>query len=325
MNDQVGIALQKAEARSLRESCAVVDRSSADRLILRGEDRHRFLNGQMTCDVAALASGQGAYGFFTSAKGRIEADATVLAGGEELLLILPFGLGAPIRERLQRYIIFDQVELAEASAAARLTFVGPGAKGALEELSKAPPPEEVWEHRQVEVALEEATLVREGRLGDMAWSLWLPVGGRAAVLDHIETMEGCRLVGEAAFEAYRIEVGMSCFGLDFGPENLPQETGIDDAVSYTKGCYLGQEVVARLHYRGQVSRQLRRLEILGPFPGSVPADLVFEGRPAGTITSAAQIPGREHGAGIGLIQRRAFEPGRELEISTGGTAVVRGR
>ncbi len=314
----------QAEAWSLRHGCGVILGPSADRLILRGEDGRRFLNGQITCDVSDLAPGKGIYGFLTTVKGRIEADATVLAQEDHLLLVLPPGLGAAIRERLERYIIVDRVEIAEPAPSVRLSFLGPGAEEALAALLGVSVPAEVWGHRPVELEGRSGWLIREGRLGKAAWSLWLPESAAEEVLGRLAEAADCRRIGQSAFEAFRVEVGMSRFGQDFGPENLPQETGIEEAISYSKGCYLGQEVVARLHYRGQVSRQLRRLELSTSQVPSLPSELSLEGRSAGRLTSAAALPEGETAFGIGLIQRRAFEPGTELELSTGGTATVRG-
>ena len=313
-----------AEARSLRQGCGVVHRSSGDLLVLRGEDRHRFLNGQMTCDVAELEPGQGAFGFFTTVKGRIEADATVLAREDGLLLVLPPGLGAAIRQRLERYIIVDRVEIREPQPLLLLSIIGPEAAPCLERVFGISAPPVPWQHLPVEVRGETSLLLREGRLGSHAWSLWMPPSSEGEILDRLRADPRCRFVGGSAFEAFRIEAGMSRFGQDFGPENLPQETGIEAAVSYDKGCYLGQEVVARLHYRGQVSRQLRILEIPTlPVP-PLPSELTLEGRPAGRLTSATLRPGGEGALGIGWVQRRAFAPGTELEIASGGRAIVRG-
>ena len=316
----------EAEVLSLRHGCGLVERSRADRLGLQGEDRLRFLNGQMTCDLRALDPGSGTYGFFTSAKGKIEADATVLALEDQLLLVLPPGLGAAVKQRLERYIITDRVEVTAAEPARRLTFVGPLAGAWLEGMLGRPVPKEAFAHCDIEVDGRPGRWVREGRLGKQAFSLWLAPESADSLRERF--MEACardsmlQPVGREAYESFRIEAGMSRFGQDFGPDNLPQETGIDSAVSYSKGCYLGQEVVARLHYRGQVSGQLRRLELTGPRPAPLPAELFFEGRSAGSLTSVAPAPEGAGLVGIGYVQRRAFEPGTELEVVNGGVAVV---
>jgi folate-binding protein YgfZ len=105
------------------------------------------------------------------------------------------------------------------------------------------------------------------------------------------------------------------FGRDFGPDNFPQETGIEEAVSYTKGCYLGQEIVARIHYRGGVQNVLRKLVFEGNAPAQGAA-LLHDGREAGKATTVASSKG------LGILHRRAAEPGTRLEIEGGGSALV---
>jgi folate-binding protein YgfZ len=128
-------------------------------------------------------------------------------------------------------------------------------------------------------------------------------------------------VDEEDLEVLRAEAGIPRFGVDFGPENFPKETGLDAAVSYTKGCYLGQEVVARIHYRGGVQKMMRRLELEGnPRPG---AKLLFEDREAGTATTVVRSPLSGRTLGLGIVHKRAAEPGTRLEVEGGGWAVIR--
>ena len=133
---------------------------------------------------------------------------------------------------------------------------------------------------------------------------------------------GARLVGFKALDQFRIEAGIPWYGRDFGEANLPQETGEEEAVSYSKGCYLGQEVVARLHYRGQVSRVLCGLSFdADEVPGSGTA-LDLEDRPAGTLTSAVFSPRVSSIVGMAMLQRRAAEVGTRLDVEGGGHAKV---
>lgn len=132
---------------------------------------------------------------------------------------------------------------------------------------------------------------------------------------------GLRRAGAAAVEVARIEDGELLFGVDFSAENFPQETGREGDVSYTKGCYLGQEVVARIHYRGGVQRQPRGLRFEA---GALPAagvELLLDGRAVGRATSVTQSA--EFGAiGLGLLHQRGYAPGVRLEVAGGGAAEV---
>jgi aminomethyltransferase len=130
-------------------------------------------------------------------------------------------------------------------------------------------------------------------------------------------------VGTAALEALRVAAGVPRFGLDFGPENFPQETGIEEAVSFTKGCYLGQEVVARIHYRGGVQRRLVGLRFATAEPPPHGARLLFEGREAGAVGSALRPPEADGEAiGLAIVHQRAAAVGARLEVEGGGTAEV---
>ena len=129
-------------------------------------------------------------------------------------------------------------------------------------------------------------------------------------------------VGETAIELLRVEEGTPRFGTDYGSDNLPQETGLADAVSYTKGCFLGQEVVARLHDRGQVARRISRLEVDAAKSPVVGTAVLLEDREAGQVTSAVQSPVSGQVTALAMLQRRATEPGTELSLEGGAAARV---
>lgn len=314
-----------AEYQALRHGRALIDRSWVDHLELAGEDRRRFLNGQVTCDVKELATGHGTYGFFTSAKGRVEADVVVLAGDDRLLLELPRGLAPSIAERLRKYVIVDRVEVHAAPPTVSLALAGPGAAEGLETLLGAGAlPDTPWGHHPVTIAGLPVRLVRHPRLGVEAFVLELAAADSDTVAETLlASIPDLRPAGYQALATIRVEAGIPWFGHDFGPDNFPQETGIDEAVSYTKGCYLGQEVVARLHYRGQVSRQLRGLVVKGNVVPAAETEVLYEDRPAGTVTSSATSPELGRPVALALIQRRAFEPGTRVELAGGLEAEIR--
>jgi len=133
---------------------------------------------------------------------------------------------------------------------------------------------------------------------------------------------GVKPAGFEALEILRTEAGIPCFGMDFGPENFPQETGAEEAVSYTKGCYLGQEVVARIHYRGGVQKGLRGLLLDAPAPAPG-TPLLHDGREAGKTGTVVESIALGCPAGLAILHRRAAEPGTRLEVQGGGTAEVR--
>ena len=304
------------EHRALTQGVGLVDRSWAGRLELVGADRQRFLNAQVTCDVKGLVPGDGAYGFFTDGQGKVLADVVILALEDRLLLELPPGRGGPIADHVKRYIIADRVEVMPADDLLPLTLLGPRAAELLSPL--APLPEGRWRHARVPVLGTEVRLSRHERLGAPAFTLWVSASlARLLAEGLLDRDRGLRPVGVRALEALRVEAGLPRFGAEYGPDTFPQESGIDEAVSYTKGCYLGQEVVARIHYRGQVNRLVRGLAFDGepPSPG---ARLFFEGRDAGGVTSAVRSPALGRPIGLALVHRRAAVPGTRLTIGGSG-------
>ncbi len=307
--------------RALREGCGLVDRSPAGRLELLGADRQRFLNAYISCEVKGLVPGEGACGFFTSAQGRILSDAVVLVLPDRLWVELAPEQDGPIAEHLRKYILADRVEVRGLDDMLPISLVGPRAAealGAVEGLPDGP-----WRHARVKVHGTEVELQRGSRPALWAYTLWVSASIAPHLIEALLEQDGVRPVGQEALEILRAEEGVPRFGVDFGPDNFPQETGIEEAVSYTKGCYLGQEVVARIHYRGAVQKVLRRLAFEGeaPAPG---AALLHDGREAGVATTVVRSIASGRPIGLGILHRRAAKPGTRLEVAGGGTAEVTG-
>lgn len=303
------------------EGCGLVDRSWTGRLELLGADRHRFLNAYVTCEVKGLAPGYGAYGFFTNPKGGILSDVVVTVHEDRLWLQLPVGQEGVISAHLQKYILADRVEVRQLEDMLPLTLLGPRAA----EVLGCPLPEAgEWRHVRSKVHGTEVALQRTGRLGAEAWTLWVSASIAGPLMEHLLEISGVVPAGFDALEVLRTEAGIARFGRDFGPENFPQETGAEDqSVSYTKGCYLGQEVVARIHYRGGVQKTLRGLDFgAGPAPEPGTA-LLFEGRESGAATTVVDSVSLGRPIGLGILHRRAAEPGTKLELPGGGVAEVR--
>ena len=314
-----------AEYRALREGCALVDRPGVDRLEILGADRLRFLNAYVTCEVKTLAAGQGAYGFLTSPQGRILADLVALAHGDRLWLELPPGTGEEVAKHLRKYILADRVEIRSLDDMLPLRLIGPRTAAVLAGAGAGLPAGE-WSHLRTKVHGTEVTLQRSGRLGAEGFTLWVSASIAGPVVADLLAGPEVTPAGAEALEVLRAEAGIPRFGRDFGPENFPQETGAEEAaVSYTKGCYLGQEVVARIHYRGAVQKTLRGLvfDEPAPAPGT---PLLHDGREAGKATTVVLSPALGRPIGLAILHRRAAEPGTRLETADaegGGGAEVR--
>jgi aminomethyltransferase len=314
------------EYSALRGGCGLANRSDLGRLEILGADRHRFLNAYVTCEVKALAPGDGAYGFITTHQGRILSDLVVLAHADRLWLLLPTGQEEAVAKHLRKYILADRVEIRPLEDMLPVSLIGPRATAALGG-AELPPPGE-WKHARSRVHGTEVALQRSGRLGAEAYTLWVAASIAGSLIEGVLESPGVTPVGFEALEVLRAESGLARFGIDFGAESFPQETGAEEAaVSYTKGCYLGQEVVARIHYRGGVQKSLRGLVFDSPTEGPAPAPgtpLLLEGREVGAATTIVDSIALGRPIGLAILHRRGGEAGTRLEIGGGaGTAEVR--
>ncbi len=299
------------ELTAMREGAALAAAPTLDCLELAGVDRLRLLHGLVTQEVRKLACGDLAGGFFADRQGKILADFLALQSEEALRLLLPAGRGAAIAAHLEKYRLAAQVEIRALPPIPALELLGPRAGAWLTAWSGGePPPPGRFQLMAGQGGAMEALAFLSAR--GAARFLLLPEAPELDALSAASLREGSAFgldcLSPSAREVARIEDGELRFGVDFGEENFPQETGREAAVSYTKGCYLGQEVIARIHYRGGVQRRPFGLR----FPEGAPAAgaaVLHDGRPAGRATSVARSP-RFGAIGLGILhQRVAAAPG----------------
>jgi folate-binding protein YgfZ len=296
-----------AQYRQLREECGLLDRSGRGKLLVTGADAAEYLQGQLTNDVEALEPGEGQYAALLDRKGHMQADMRVLRPGAEELWIdtEPEGLEAA-RKHLQMYKVGREVEVTDVTdERAILSLIGPRSA----EIAGTPP--------LPEYACEEASvagvdcLVAGTRDGI---DLIVPAGDAGRLREAL-LGAGAVEVGPGAVEILRIEAGTPRFGAEMGAETMPAEAGIvEAAVSFTKGCYIGQETVARLHYKGRPNRLLRGVRLSAPAPSG--AALRLGEKEVGALGSSAVSPAL---GPIGLaIVRREAELGTELAVGEDG-------
>ena len=310
------------EHRALVEGRALAWHGWADALELTGADRRRFLHGYVTCDVQGLDDGASVYGFLTSHQGRVLADAVVLAAPDRLLLALPAGSAERVAAHLGRYVISDRVEIRPRPDLAAVTLLGAPAERAVGADALSPGEGSCAE----ETLLELPVLADRRRVwGLPALTLWVDAGRADELFRRLLAAgggAGLVPVGLAALETRRVELGVPRFGRDFGADAFPQETGLEErAVSYTKGCYLGQEVIARIHYRGQANRLMRGLLLEGEAPPDG-TEVSLEGRGLGTLSSAVESPVLGRPIALAMLHRRGAEPGTRVQLPVGEAVVA---
>jgi folate-binding protein YgfZ len=314
-----------AEYAALHETAGVIDLSFRSRICLAGANRVRFLHGQVTNDVKKLCVGEGCYSAITTNKGKMESDLNILALADELLLDFEPSLTGKISARLEKFIVADDVQIVDAAPHYGLLGVqGPKAENAIRSLNLFPeiPVAQFNSAKISDATLGEIYLANHPRLGTNGFDLFVPNNSLGAVADKLIAAAkqiGGHAVGWTAFETARIEAGVPRFGADMDETNIPLECGIESrAIAYNKGCYIGQEVINRIHSVGHVTKELRGLRLADDLK-SPPArgdKLFFNGKETGYITSSVKSPSLNANIALGYVRREANQIGNELALRT---------
>jgi tRNA-modifying protein YgfZ len=301
--------------RMLLEGCGLLDRSERGKLALTGAEAVEFLNGQVTNELADLQPGEGRYAAFLTHKGKMLGDLRIIAvdepGEDGLTLLLDTERSAlqSLFDMIRRFKVGYRVELHKATLErGLLSLIGPRAA----ELAGVDPGGA--EHANAPVAIDghEAVAIRT----DLGLDLLCAAEETEALAAALHE-RGATAVGQPSVECLRIESGRPRYGIDLDETVIPQEAGLNQrAVSFTKGCYVGQETVARLYYRGRPNRHLRGLRLSAAAePGD---ELLLGERPVGRLASVAESP-RLGPIALALVRREA-EPGAILAVGAGETS-----
>jgi folate-binding protein YgfZ len=303
------LAATDAEYAAVTTGCGLLDRSPRGKLALTGPHAKQFLQGQVSNDVLALTPGTGCYAALLTPKGKMLADLRILDTGEELLLDTERVTLQELFNVIRRFSLGHQVTLHKRTLErGLLSLLGPDAArlAAAQTLGDA-------EHTHAEVEIDgvRARAIRT----DLGIDL-LCEAAQTAPLTEALVAAGAHPVSEGTADILRIERGRPRYGIDLDDTVIPQEAGLNDrAVSFTKGCYVGQETVARLHYRGKPNRHLRGLHLAAAAPSG--SEIRFGDRVVGHLGSVAESPA--FGAvGLALVRREAA-PGSQVQV---GAAAV---
>jgi folate-binding protein YgfZ len=297
-----------AEYAAITEGCGLLDRSDRGKLALSGADAKSFLQGQVTNDVEALATGDGCYAAFLTPKGKMLGDLRVLDAGGELLLDTERPALQALFNMIRRFGVGYDVQIHKRTLErGLLSLIGPTADAVLGESA---PSRIEHSHRPVEPAQVQAHAIRT----DVGIDLLCDAADTETLGEALAEL-GAAGVSEPAAEIVRVERGRPRYGVDLDETVIPQEAGLNErAVSFTKGCYVGQETVARLYYRGKPNRHLRGVRSEDPMVAG--DELHLEGRLVGRLTSAVTSPHLGH-IGLALVRREA-QPGSRVTLGEDG-------
>jgi folate-binding protein YgfZ len=302
------------DERAVREGVGIVDRSERGKLALTGSDAKRFLQGQVTNDVEALTPGTGCFAAFLTNKGKMLGDLRVLDAGEELWLDTERVALQELFTMIRRFKIGFDVELHRRTLErGLLSLVGPRARAVLSDAAATLGDDE---HANAGAAVDGIAVL-----------LVTTDAGVDLIVDSAQTealsaalaARGARPVDEETAETLRVEAGRPRYGVDLDDTTIPQEAGLNErAVSFRKGCYVGQETVARLFYRGKPNRQLRGLRLSAPVPSGT--DLLLGDKRVGALGSVVTSP--LHGPIALAIVRREAQPGTTLTTGDATAEVI---
>lgn len=312
-----------AEYDAVRSGAGWFDLADRAMVSVTGPDSAEWLQGMLSNDVQVLGTGEGTPAAVLNIQGKILADVRVFRTGDAFLLDLDEPLLPGVLAHLHRYLIADEVELGDLSPRFSLVSVqGPAAEAALARLLGTDPlPATDLSHREFEWAGGGVRVIRATHTGEPGFDLAAPAGALPG-LAALPAVRDLPWIGVHAQEVLRIEAGIPRYGVDMDAETLLLETCLDNAVSFAKGCYLGQETVERIHSRGHVNRKLVGLRVEGHLVPGRDDPVLHDGRPVGRVTSATASPRLQCPIALGYVHRDCTEPGSAVTIAHGAREVA---
>jgi folate-binding protein YgfZ len=314
----------RTEYDAIRHGIGVIDFSSAGKLQLSGKNAIQFLNGLVSNDVKALGTGDGVLAAFPNLQGKLVALSRIYNTGAYLLIELEASNREKVFKNLNRFVAAGEFFVTDVSDQYGLiSLQGPRSAELIESLTgetiSDQAPYKIWEKP---VGQTNVLIAVHNRCGETGFDLFIPAEAvsfvREAALSRGREFGPIEAVGEEAFEIARIEAGIPRDGIDAGEDYIILESELNEAVSYTKGCYLGQEVIARIHWRGQPAKRLRGLFVdtdQAPERGA----MLFagDGKKVGEITSSAYSIGLERLIALAYVHRYYLNPGTEFTLKEG--------
>jgi folate-binding protein YgfZ len=307
---------------ALRREAAQVDRSALARIVLSGADRRALLHGLLTNDIETLAPGTGCYAAWLTPQGRMIADLIVLELEDRMLLLVPAARRDTVIAQIDASIFSEDVTIQdEAGLLDHLGVDGPRAADRVADVLGTPALA-LYGSAPADFHGAPAVVARTDWLGVPGYDLFVETAVAPAMKQALAAA-GAPAADRAAAEVVRVESGRPLFGADMDEHTIPLEAGLEDrAISFTKGCYVGQEIIIRVLHRGggRVARKLVGLMLEGKAEAGTA--IVAGGRETGRLTSVVNSPALERWIALGYVPRESAEPGTRVELSSGGSAEV---
>ena len=315
-----------AEYTAARSTCGFIDLSHRGLLQLTGPDRLSFLQGMLSNDLRLLKPFEGQYATLLTQQGKVIADIRVLCSLNSFYLDFWENLKHRVIEHLNRYLVADEVEIADRSDEyATVSVQGPHSEALLQKLfGTTALPAKLVHHAMVDLGGTAICVVRANHTGESGFDLIAPktdLRNLAALLTESGKPISAAWVGEDTHNILRVEAGIPRYGVDFSDDNLLLEVGIENAYSYTKGCYLGQEVVERIRSRGHVNKKLCGVLLEGPDPVNSGDPVQADGKEVGRITSSVFSPRLKRPIALAYLNKEYWSPGTALSIARGSGTI----
>jgi len=311
----------RREYDAVRAGAGALDLSHVGKVRVLGRDRVRYLHSMVSNDIKKLAPGQGCYAALLTHQGRMESDLYVYAFADELWLECPAVAKARVLETLNKYIVADVVTVEDmADKLTILSLQGRYSQRKMADFLGIPlDGQDLLQHRMVGQSQARWVAVRRDRTGYDGYDLWLPRENAASVWRQWVESEGIAPVGYQALNWLRTEAGIPWFGVDMDDSRLPMEMGLDSLISMTKGCYRGQEIVARVTYRGHLDRRLGGIALDAQEPPPNGADVRSRGARIGEVTSAIIPPRLGRPMALAILKLDFLKPGTAVDVQYGET------
>jgi len=314
------------EYAAICEKVGLIDLSFRTQVKFMGEDRTDFLQGMLSNDVKALRPGDGCPATLLTEQGRIVADLHVYAEESAILLDLDARIKQKTIEALDRFIIADDVEIEDLSAyQVTLAVQGPAATEGLAAAGFSSLPEQELQHRDATLAEVQVRVIRSDQTGKGGYEFHVPSDRASVVWQALAQLDGLLPVGHTVLNMLRVEAGIPWYGLDMDEDRIVLEVGLDRAISFHKGCYLGQEVVERASARGHMNRLLSGFLLQNEGQAALPTRgdrLLKDDKEVGWLTSVTTSPTLGRPIALGYVRREHGEPGTRLRIDRPDTDMI---